>query len=74
VNQPGTTKLLASLPTSSARPRLLEGSMGVSPIRRLYEPEAPPVKAPSFAAPPGPDLSTYFSTTPNLTPHFVTMN
>ncbi len=52
----------------------MEGSMGVSPIRRLYEPEAPPVKAPSFAAPPGPDLSTYFSTTPNLTPHFVTMN
>ena len=50
-------------PPLSARQRLLEGSMGV-----------PPVKAPSFAAPPGPDRSNEFSTTPNLTPRFVTMN
>jgi hypothetical protein len=34
----------------------------------------PPVKASNFAAPPVPDRSTYFSTTPNLTHHFAPMN
>jgi hypothetical protein len=34
----------------------------------------PPVKAPSFTTPPGPDRAAQFSTTPNLTPHFATMN